>query len=114
MDIVDIGRMRNLVSRYGDRFLERIFTTSEVAYCFSHRDPFPHLAARFAAKEAFIKASDPLRGKINWKDIEVGRNESGAPFLLLKGKIVKKAMLSLSHTEGMASAVVFCKGIKKK
>ncbi len=111
MDIIDIARVRQLVQRYGNRFLERIFTTCEIGYCFSRRDPFPHLAARFAAKEAFLKAFAPSRGDFNWKDIEVGRDETGAPFLIFQGKQVKEALLSLSHTESLASAVVLCKKV---
>src|SRR5258707_786032 len=70
-DATDIPRVREVFGRYGDRFLHRVFTDGEIAYCTRHRDPVPSLAARFAAKEATMKAlgTGHSRGVL-WKDIE--------------------------------------------
>ena len=70
VDIIEIDRVRQVLERYGQRFLNRIFTPDEIAYC---RDRAPNLAARFAAKEATMKAlGTGIRG-VGWKDIEVIR-----------------------------------------
>jgi len=61
-DIVDVGRIRKAVERWGDRFLKRVFTEAEVVYCLAKANPYPHLAARFAAKEAVMKALSSLWG----------------------------------------------------
>src|SRR5258708_37291493 len=81
----DIPRVREVLGRYGDRFLRRVFTEGEIAYCTRHRDPAPSLAARFAAKEATMKAlgTGHSRGVL-WKDIEVFRL-GGPPQLRLTG-----------------------------
>lgn len=55
-DIVEISRIKNAVAKWGERFLRKIFTENEISYCYKKKDPFPHLAVRFAAKEAVIKA----------------------------------------------------------
>ena len=83
-DATDIPRIRDaLVARYGDRFLRRVYTDEEIAYCTRHRDPVPSFAARFAAKEAAMKAlgTGHSRGVL-WKDVEV-RRRGGPPQLRL-------------------------------
>ena len=111
VDIIEIPRVRLVLARYGQRFLERIFTDGEIAYC---RGRAPNLAARFAAKEATMKAlGTGVRG-VGWKDIEVARRESGAPHILLHGRAEKRAQrlgveeisLSLSHSQEYAVAFV--------
>ena len=74
-DATDIPRIADVLERYGDRFLRRIFTEGEIAYCTRRRDPVPSLAARFASKEACMKAlgTGHSRGVL-WKDIEVYRD----------------------------------------
>jgi len=113
VDIVDIERIRNSVGHFGEDFLERVFTPAEVEYCMKRKDPHPSLAARFAAKEAMIKAliTDET---IPLKDIEVTISESGKPSILPGEKLrevmdsagVTSSHLSLSHEKRYAVAYV--------
>ena len=111
VDIIEISRVRQVLDRYGRRFLDRIFTPGEIAYC---RGRAPNLAARFASKEAVMKAlGTGVRG-VGWKDIEVVRQESGAPSIVLHGRAQARAQrlgvfeisLSLSHSQEYAVAFV--------
>ena len=71
VDLAQIPRLRRVVERWNDRFLRRVFTEAEIAYCRRRRDPIPHLAARFAAKEATLKAlGTGLRMGVNWRELE--------------------------------------------
>jgi holo-[acyl-carrier protein] synthase len=105
IDIVKTARIRTAVERWGQRFLERVFTADEISYAYKKADPFLSLAVRFAAKEAFIKAS--RKGQtIPLTDIEIAHHDNGSPLIHLKGK-TKKCMgesyasctihVSLSH-----------------
>ena len=108
-DIVEIGRLRRGWERTGERFLRKVFTQEELSYCRSFHDPWPHLAARFAAKESVMKAlgfhADPL-------DIEILRRGTGAPRVALRGSARSRAhkrgvgelKVSLSHTSRLAIA----------
>lgn len=111
VDIIEISRVRSVLERYNDRFQRRIFTTGEIAYC---RGRAPNLAARFAAKEATMKAlGTGVRG-VGWKDIEVVRQPSGAPGIELYGRAEARAKrlgvteiaLSISHSQEYAVAFV--------
>jgi holo-[acyl-carrier protein] synthase len=111
VDITEISRVRQVLERYGQRFLDRVFTQGEIDYC---RGRAPNLAARFAAKEATMKAlGTGVRG-VAWKDIEVVRQESGAPSIKLHGRARARAerlgvfeiSLSLSHSQEYAVAFV--------
>jgi len=114
IDLIEVERIRASHAKFGERFLQRILRDPEIAYCLTHRDPGPFLAARFAAKEAISKAFGTGIGKhLGWQDMEVGRKESGEPFVILHGgglqllnerggRIVH---LSLSHTEHYAAAM---------
>ena len=117
IDIIEISRVGRVLEQYGRRFLERVFTPGEIAYC---RERPPNLAARFAAKEATMKAlGTGVRG-VGWKDIEVVRAESGAPSIKLHGRCKQRAQrlgvqeiaISLSHSReyAVASVVVRCLG----
>lgn len=87
LDVVRISRMREVIERWEDRFLHRVFTPQEIAYCRSRRDPAPHFAARFAAKEAGLKAlGTGLRFGIRWSELEVQRERGQAPTLVLRGR----------------------------
>ena len=87
VDIVRISRMRTVIARWDTRFLHRVFTAREIAYCESRRDPVPHFAGRFAAKEAGLKALGPgLRLGISWRELEVQRDRGEAPRLVLSGR----------------------------
>jgi len=87
VDLVHLPRMRETIDRWQDRFLRRVFTDDEIAYCRARRDPVPHFAARFAAKEAGLKAlGTGLRLGIRWRDLEVRRERGQAPVLVLRGR----------------------------
>ena len=87
IDLVEIGRIRQSILRFGDRFLRRILLPREIQYCSSHSDPAPSVAARFAAKEAISKAFGTGIGvELGWLDMEVGRLPSGAPHAVLHGR----------------------------
>lgn len=84
---MEIPRLRRVVERWQERFLERVFTEQELAYCRARRDPVPHLAARFAAKEAGLKAiGTGLRLGVSWRELEVRRERGQAPVLVLSGR----------------------------
>ncbi len=87
VDMVNIPRMREVIDRWQERFLHRVFTEAEIAYCRARRDPVPHFAARFAAKEAGLKAlGTGLRLGVSWRELEVRRERGQAPVLLLSGR----------------------------
>jgi holo-[acyl-carrier protein] synthase len=87
VDLVKIPRMREVIARWQERFLRRVFTEGEIAYCRARRDPVPHFAARFAAKEAGMKAlGTGLRLGVKWRELEVCRERGEAPTLVLHGR----------------------------
>ena len=87
VDLVNIPRMRDVIARWDDKFLRRVFTDGEIAYCRARRDPVPHFAARFAAKEAAMKAlGTGLSLGVRWRDLEVKRDRGQAPRLLMHGR----------------------------
>jgi holo-[acyl-carrier protein] synthase len=118
MDATDLSRVADLVEKYGDRFLRRVFTDGEIAYCTKRRNPVPHLAGRFAVKEAAMKAlgTGHSRGVL-WKDIEVVRT-GGPPRLKLHGGAARRAgemgvtrsMVTITHSETLALAQVLLLG----
>lgn len=114
IDATDIPRVAALVERYGDRFLRRVFTDGELAYCTRRRNPVPHLAGRFAAKEAAMKALGTGQTRdVLWKDIEVVRCD-GPPQLRFHGGAaaraarmqVTKSLLTITHSDALAIAQV--------
>ena len=111
-DICDIERIATIVNEQGDRFLKKVFTENEIAYCKPKHSSQECFAARFAAKEAFLKAlGTGLRDGLNWKDIEVVNDTSGKPELKTYRKCAervkdKKVFLSLSHTANLAHAFI--------
>ena len=87
VDMVNIPRMRLVIGRWQERFLRRVFTEQEIAYCRARRDPVPHFAARFAAKEAGLKAlGTGLRLGVSWRELEVRRERGQPPVLVLSGR----------------------------
>ena len=113
-DIVDVDRIRGVLDRQGDRFLNRVFTDEERAYCFGMKHPHKHLAARFAAKEAVSKAfTTGIGAEIGWKSISVYHGERKEPLVRLdeKGQTLlaqvgaTNVLLTLSHTDSAAMAV---------
>jgi len=115
VDLVENARIQHSLDRFGERFLQRVFTPGEIAYSQSMKFPARHLAARFAAKEAVSKAFGTGIGKaMGWKDIDVHRKPSGEPFVILEGGAKKLAeergvgtvWITLSHTEHQAMAMI--------
>lgn len=114
IDLVEVARIRDLLTRHAERFKQRTFTAGEIAYCDACADPAMHYAARFAAKEAAAKALGTglwSEAGVKWTDIEVTRAESGKPSLLLHQNAAQLAVglrfhLSLSHTKEHAIAQV--------
>ena len=111
IDIIEIKRIQNVKSKYPSRFLKKIFTENEIIYC---RNRSPQLAARFAAKEAMMKAlGTGIRG-VGWKDVEVIRYRGQAPQIKLSGRGkkvgerigLKNTSLSISHSREYAVACV--------
>jgi holo-[acyl-carrier protein] synthase len=115
MDATEIDRIHATVDRFGDRFLHRVFTEGEVSYSLRRRNPAPHLAGRFAAKEAAMKAlgTGHSRGVL-WRDIEVVRAPGGPPQLRFHGGAAarfaqlgaKHSLLTITHSETLAIAQV--------
>src|SRR5256714_2195914 len=114
IDIIEVGRIQRSYERFGERFLNRILHPNEISYCLSHKAPAPFLAARFAAKEAISKAfGTGIGAQLGWQDMEVGRKESGEPFVvlheagqkLMQSRGARAVLISLSHTQAHASAV---------
>src|SRR5215813_3823276 len=86
IDIIEVSRIAASYEKFGERFLNRILHPPEINYCLSHKEPAPFLAARFAAKEAISKAfGTGIGAQLGWQDMEVGRKESGEPFVILHG-----------------------------
>src|SRR5213593_3887362 len=97
VDLVSIPRMRSMIDRWQERFLRRAFTEQEIAYCRARRDPAPHFAARFAAKEAGFKAlGTGLQLGVRWRELEVRREREEAPTLVLS-RGGSRMLLSLTH-----------------
>ena len=94
IDIVSVSRMRLAIERQGKRFLDRIFTKAEQAYCDTKRNKYENYAARFAAKEAVIKAKKGGSGRYAFRDIEVVRGLRGAPAIELNSRARKKLGIS--------------------
>jgi holo-[acyl-carrier protein] synthase len=116
-DIIECARIQKVFERQGDRFLKRVYTESEQAYCLGMKNPIPHLAARFAAKEAVSKCFTTGIGQwLGWKSVEVRKGSRGEPIVHLDTEASKllqalggsEVLLTLSHTEnyGVATAIL--------
>jgi holo-[acyl-carrier protein] synthase len=115
IDIAEVPRIRQAIERHGQRFLNRLFTEGEIQYCESKANRIERYAARFAAKEAGMKAiGTGWNHGVRWRDIEVARKPGGRPTLLFHGKAAEFAKklgttnvaLSLTHTAEQAMAQV--------
>jgi holo-[acyl-carrier protein] synthase len=115
IDLVEIERIQRSVDRYGKRFLDRVYTAAEQAYCLGKRKSSESLAARFAAKEAGAKAlGTGIRYGVSWLEIEVVREPGGRPTIRFHGRAaqialrlgVVRASLSITHTTQLAMASV--------
>jgi holo-[acyl-carrier protein] synthase len=113
VDIADVKRIKSALERWGERFVERTFSKREAEYCRRHRDAALRFAARFAAKEAFIKCMGSARG-IQWNEIELLNDRAGKPQFHLSDSIQKKLIkrkirrvhVSVTHTAEYAVAFV--------
>jgi holo-[acyl-carrier protein] synthase len=114
MDATDIPRIAATIERYGQRFLERVFTAGEIAYCQRRREPAIHFAGRFAAKEAAMKAlGTGHTQQVLWRDVEVVR-KGGPPQLLFHGGAARRfavmeagsSLLTITHSDALALAQV--------
>ena len=127
MDLVKIPRMRDVIARWDERFLRRVFTDGEIAYCRARRDPVPHFAARFAAKEAATKAlGTGFRYGVHFRDIGVVNAPTGRPTLALSGGAARhlarltpeghilRIDLTLTDEYPMAEAVVIISAYRDK
>ncbi len=119
IDIVEVARITASFEKNGDAFLRRILLPEEIEYCLQHRQPAPFLAVRFAAKEAISKAfGTGIGAELGWLDMEIRRQESGEPFVVLHGRGqqlfetrgAKRLHVSLSHTENYAVATAILVG----
>ena len=116
IDITEVARVAASIKRFGKKFLDRVYTKNEIAYCQARKQGAAQsFAARFAAKEAAMKAiGTGLRCGVTWHDVEVGREPGGRPTIIFHGKAAefaaklgcKRASLSLTHTKETAMAQV--------
>jgi holo-[acyl-carrier protein] synthase len=113
IDIVEIARIRDVYHRHSERFLDRVYTPQEKVRVAALRDPAPYLAGRWAVKEAVLKVlGTGLTGGITWKDINVIREPSGAPQVLLDGEArvraqalgIGRILVSITHGRDLAAA----------
>lgn len=119
IDLVEVQRVAASVEQFGERFLRRVFTSEEQAYCHGQAEAGPHWAARWAAKEAVAKAfGTGIGAELGWLDIEVVREAGGMPAIRLHGvgadlalrRGVEEVRVSLSHTREMAMASILLLG----
>ncbi|MBI5966909.1 MAG: holo-ACP synthase [Deltaproteobacteria bacterium] len=115
IDLVMVKRIERALELWGKRFQRKVFTPGEIQYCLQKRNPAPSFAARFAAKEAFVKALGVgMRRGVHWKDVEVQRGPMGKPVLKISGRAreicqkegIEGFFLSISHDDEYSSAIV--------
>ncbi len=113
IDLVENSRIERLCREHPERFLERVLTPAEREYCRRHRNAIPHVAGRFAAKEAVLKVlGTGWRGGIAWTDIEILNDPAGQPHVTLSGHTkeiaarlgIARIVVSITHTDGHAAA----------
>jgi holo-[acyl-carrier protein] synthase len=110
-DIIEVERLQKSLDRQGQPFYDRLFTDREQQYCRQFKEPMPHFAGRFAAKEAIAKAlGTGLGARVQWQDIEVLNDALGKPIVFLSETLQKEfdnphLLVSISHTASYATAV---------
>ena len=117
IDLVKIDRIREVVEKWGEKFLKRVFTDNEISYCYQKQNPYLSLAVRYAAKEALIKAIS-AETPVSFKDIEVINYGNGKPSIKVAGRLkeffdekgIHSAHLSLSHEKEFGVACVILEG----
>ena len=119
VDLIEVERIAHSIERYGERFLRRVYTDHEIAYCRGRRVSAESFAARFAAKEAGAKAlGTGISRGVTWNEFQVALNPGGRPVLELRGRAallaeelgVRAISLSLTHTGSLAMATVLMEG----
>lgn len=112
IDIIEIDRIKNSIDRFGNSFLNKIYTDKEISYCSQKNNSYQHYAARFAAKEAVYKALTTGWEKgLSWQNIEITNEDNGMPVVALNGKLEsflsdgKKLKISLSHSRDYVACV---------
>ena len=110
-DIIEISRVRKSIERHGLHFISRLFTQKEQDHCYKYKDPVPHFAGRFAAKEAIAKALGTGFGsQVSWHDIEILNDDLGKPVVMISDILQNRfsnptILVSISHSTDYASAV---------
>lgn len=113
IDLIECERIAKILREHPDRFLARILTESERAYCERHKEPVQRIAGRFAAKEAVLKVlGTGWRGQIAWTDVEILNDPAGQPHVHLGGHTaelatkqgITRVLISITHTENYAAA----------
>jgi holo-[acyl-carrier protein] synthase len=121
IDLISVERIEKAVSKWSDGFTRRVFTDGELDYCLRQKRPAMHLAARFGVKEAVMKAfGTGWSGGVRWTDVEVVRDTSGKPSVVLDGRLkemagrmgVRETLISFSHDRGYAVAQAILTGGK--
>jgi holo-[acyl-carrier protein] synthase len=119
VDLIEVERIAHSIERFGERFLRRVYTDHEIAYCSRKRINAESFAARFAAKEAGAKAlGTGISRGVTWTEFQVARNPGGRPVLELRGRAavlaqelgVRAISLSITHTDSLAMATVMMEG----
>ena len=116
VDLIECPRLEKMLEHHGERLLRRVFTAHEQAYCQQHKERIQHLAGRFAAKEAVLKAlGTGMRGQMKWTDVQIANDDLGKPEIVLSGESalvaestgVTRVLISISHTRehAVASAI---------
>jgi holo-[acyl-carrier protein] synthase len=120
IDLIECARVGEVVERHGERFLSRVLTEAERAYVAGKAHPLPHIAGRFAAKEAVLKVlGTGWRGSIAWTDVEVTNDANGQPRVALSGTCaeiarrrgIAKILVSITHTPHYAAATALAVGV---
>ena len=114
VDIIKVNRIKKAIENSSHGFIDKVFTKTEQEWCGKRKNTFQHFAARFAGKEAVLKAFNLGWGSVDWKSIEIENDTAGAPRVVLHNhmkeicheKYVDKIFLSLSHFDSYAVAVV--------
>ena len=112
IDIIEINRIKQNVEKYGEKFLTKIYTSTEIEYCQSKASKYQHFAARFAAKEAVYKAlATGWQEVLSWQDIEISNESTGMPQVTMRGKLKefladdKNLKISISHSKNYVVSV---------
>ncbi len=119
IDLIECDRIQDVWNQHPDRFIARILTPAEREYCLRKKNPLPHIAGRFAAKEAIMKVlGTGWRGQISWTDIEILNDQAGQPHVELTGHCrqvadergMTRVLISITHTQNYAAASAIAVG----